>query len=102
MTMKDGHMEIKTSAGTIVVYENADPGAPGCSVLLRPDNGDGVVIDLCCVEVHENADYRNRGEDKKDVVVYSYASCYTEEPTDIYVIKHGDVIKALEIEEGDE
>lgn len=93
------NMEIKTSAGTICVYENADPNAPGCSVLLRPDNGDGILIDLCCVEVHETDEYCYNNETKRDVVVYSYANCYTEEPSDVFVIRHGDVVNALEIEE---
>lgn len=97
--MNLARMEIKTSAGTICVYENADPGAPGCTVMFRPNGSGGYEIDLACIEVKENPEYQHNGETEEDVCVYMYADPYIEDFTHKFVIKREDVVKALEIEE---
>ena len=90
-------MEIKTSAGTIVVYENSDPGAPGVSVMLRPDD-ENVAFDLAYIEVKENANYRDEEDyaDPEDVYVYMYGDPYTDEYTDRVIIRRKDILKAIE------
>ena len=90
-------MEIKTSAGTIVVYENANPDAPGVSVALRPD-GEMVEFDLAYIEVKENAAYRDEEDyaDPEDVYVYMYGDPYTDEYTDRAIIRRKDILKAME------
>lgn len=91
-------MRIETAAGTIKVYQNTDPGAPGVAVMLQP-KGTDYEIDLAFVEVKENPAYRVDGEGDGDVSVYMYGNPYTEEFTMKAVIKRKDVLRALEIEE---
>ena len=96
MTMKDGHMEIETSAGTIVVCENPDD-VQGCSILLK-SKGIAFDINLCTIEVKDNPN-RNRtdNETKKDVCVYLYGSYYKEKRTKSTEIRRGHVIDVFEL-----
>lgn len=91
-------MRVETAAGTIKVYKNTDPGAPGVTVMLQP-KGTDYEIDLACVEVKENPEYRVDDEGEGDVSVYMYGNPYTEDYSMKAVIKRKDVVKALEIEE---
>ena len=92
-------MEVKTKAGIIKVYENADPGAPGVCVMLQP-KGTDYEIDLAYVEVTEYPEYRKDPlVTEEDVCVYMYmfGNPYTEDCTAKSIIKLSDVVKALEI-----
>ena len=91
-------MKIKTSAGTICVYRNTNPDAPGCTVRFVP-NGTDYELDIAYVEVKENPSYCFNGETEKDVCIYVCADPYTENTTDKFIIKRNDIVKALEIEE---
>lgn len=91
-------MRVETAAGTIKVYKNTDPGAPGVAVMLQPKGFD-YEIDLAFVEVKENPAYRVDGEGDGDVSVYMYGDPHTEDFTMKAVIKRNDVLEALEFEE---
>lgn len=90
-------MEVKTKAGIIKVYENADHGAPGVCVMLQP-KGTDCEIDLAYVEVTEDPEYRlDPLVTEEDVLVYMFGNPYTEDCTSKSIIKRSDVVKALEI-----
>lgn len=85
-------IKVKTEAGTICAVENADPGAPGIWLYFIP-NGTDVMLDLACVEVKSNPDYRNNEESGMDLFMYVYGDIYTEEYTQKISYKRKDVLK---------
>ena len=93
----DKKMEIDVPNGVIVIYKNVDIGAPGCTVMFRP-NGTDDEIDLVCIESKvEKSYWDNDVESEKDLCLYVYGDPYTDDFTDKHIIKANDVTAALDI-----